>query len=68
MEKEKIINLNVKEGLWLELNKRKKAGESFHDVIDRLLQKEMSFYEIIKKCKTIKDLKKLTDEVLDEKE
>jgi len=55
----------IKESLWLELNKRKKPGESFHEVIERLLQKDMSFEEISKKCETIGDVKKLTEEVLD---
>ena len=69
MEKEikKTSNttIAIKEELWLELNKRKKPGESFHEVIERLLQKDMSFYDITKKCKTIGDLKELTEEVLD---
>ena len=55
-EKEKIINVNVKESWWYELNKRKKEGESVHDVIERLLQREMSLYVIIKKCKTVAEL------------
>ena len=63
---EKGVTINIKESLWLELNKRKKAGESFHEVIDRLLQKEMSFYEICKKVKTVGELRKLTKEVLDD--
>jgi len=66
---EKGVTINIKESLWYELNKRKKPNESFHEVIDRLLQKEMSFYEIVKKVKTIGELRKLTKEVLgDEKE
>jgi predicted CopG family antitoxin len=36
-----MITINVEEKTWEELNKRKKAGESFDEVINRLL-KEVS--------------------------
>lgn len=35
-----MITINVEEKTWEELNKRKKAGESFDEVIKRLLLEE----------------------------
>jgi len=61
MEKQ-ITTIAISENLWLELNKRKRQGEDFNSVVERLLKISISFEEI-SKCKTIKDVKKLNKEV-----
>ena len=35
-----MITINVEENTWEELNKRKKAGESFDEVISRMILEE----------------------------
>ena len=35
-----MITINIKEDLWIELNKRKRVGESFNDLLIRLLNEE----------------------------
>jgi predicted CopG family antitoxin len=35
-----MITINVEENTWQELNKRKKAGEKFDSVINRLILEE----------------------------
>lgn len=55
-------SIAIGENLWLELNKRKRQGESFEQVVERLVKISISF-EDISKCKTIGDVQKLNKEV-----
>ena len=70
MEKDMIstTTIQIYEHLWYELNKRKKQGESFNNVIERILKQSIAFEQIcnIKGYDTkIADIKKMTKEMLD---
>lgn len=62
LNEEKKVGIAIGENLWLELNKRKMQGESFEQVVERLVKVSIGFKEI-NKCKTIGDVEKLTKEV-----